>query len=114
MQDYSLPRTDDTPLEFRGELIVSQDFMDECDLYLDQAGQVRAGKNVWTATFSLYHTEDGRYVYHAHGRTMPPVKPDYAVGKFETLKEHKKSLAAMEQLRHSPALKAGPLRFATS
>jgi hypothetical protein len=84
------------------------------DLYLDSNGQVKAGKNVWTVTFSLFRTEDGRFVYHAYGRTKPPVYPDHAIGRFETAKEHRTSLANMEDLRHCAALTPGPLRVVTS
>ena len=114
IRDYSLPRTNDTALEFRGELIVSQDFIMEEDMYLDSKGQVQILKHKDIMTFSLYRTEDDRFVYHAIDRTIPPVKPEYASGKFETLNQHRKALKQMELLRQKGPFKPGPIRFATS
>lgn len=114
IRNYSLPRTNDTALEFRGELIVSQDLAMEEDIYLDSKGQVQVLKHKDIMTFSLYRTEDDRFVYHAIERTIPPIKPEYASGKFETLKQHRKTLKHMELLRQKGPFKPGPMRFATS
>lgn len=114
IRDYSLPRTDDEALEFRGELIFSQDFVMEEDMYLDSKGQVQVLKHKDIMTFSFYRTDDDRFVYHAIDRMIPPVKPEYASGKFETLKQHRKALKQMELLRQKGPFKPGPMRFATS
>lgn len=114
MKEFSLPRCGDEPLTFRGELIVSQDFTEEGELYLDAEGTVQARKHVCIMNVSLYRTEDGRFVYHNLDRTKPQVKPPHALGRFETQEEHKRSLASMEDLRRCGCFKPGPLRLGTS
>lgn len=114
IRDYSLPRDNETPLEFRGELIVSQELIMEGDICLDDNGQVQSIKHKDIMTFSLYRTEDDRFVYHATQNTIPPVKTARATGRFETLKQHRKTLKGMERTRQCGAFKLGPLRFATS
>jgi len=114
MKDFSLPRSGDEPLTFRGELIVSQDFAVNGEFYLDAEGKVRGRKHVWIVSMSLFRTDDGRFAYHGQGRTKPPVKPLHAVGRFETPDEHKEALAFMEELRRCDGFKPGPLRLGTS
>lgn len=86
----------------------------EGDVYLDKEGQVQTLKHKDIMTFSLYRTEDNRFVYHATQCTTPPIKAARATGMFETLKQHRKTLKDMERLRRCSAFKLGPMRFATS
>lgn len=114
MESYSLPRTGMPPLEFRGELIVSQAFTEESGCYLDAQGHVRFGKATWTWTIALYRTDDGRFVYHDHTATIPPIQPEANAGRFEAAHEHGNSLAQMENLRQCQAFAAGPLHLGTA
>jgi len=50
MQTFRLPRSSDAPLVFRGEMIVSQSFVDESPAYFDAQGRYRSGVSIWTWT----------------------------------------------------------------
>ena len=113
MESYSLPRTGMPPLEFRGELIVSQAFTEESGCYLDAQGHVRFGKATWSWTIALYRTDDGRFVYYDHTVTAPPIQPETHAARFEATEGYSKSLGQMEDLRQCSAFTAGPLCLGT-
>jgi len=116
MQDYTLPRTNEAPLTFRGDLIVEQLFtaVYVMEFYIDEDGQLRAGNSVLKTTIGLYRTKDGDFVYHAHGRHVPPLWPEFAMGRRETAREHKRSLRYIERLQRGDLFKPGPMRFGAS
>jgi len=116
MQDYTLPRTDSAPLTFRGELIVEQVFTSAyvMEFFLDADGRRRAGNIVLKATIGLYRVEGEGFVYHAHGRHVPPLWPEYATGRQKTAREHRRSLRHLEDLQRGDLFKPGPMRFAAS
>lgn len=114
MESYSLPRTGMPPLEFRGELIVSQAFTEESGCYLDAQGYVRFGKSTWTWTIALYRTDVGRFVYHGHTRQRPSVGLDYDTAQYDLPEKHQETLECMELMRKSSSFTAGPLRLGTT
>jgi len=114
MQTFRLPRSSDAPLVFRGEMIVSQSFVDESPAYFDAQGRYRSGVSIWTWTITLYRTDGGRFVYADHTRQEPPVEPESYRARFETAQEHRKSLDQMDAMRGASGFKVGPLRLPTS
>jgi len=113
MQTFRLPRSCDAPLVFRGEMIVSQSFVDESPAYFDAQGRYRSGVSIWTWTITLYRTDEGRFVYADHTRQEPPVEPESYRARFETAQEYRKSLEQMDAMRGASGFKAGPLRLPT-